>query len=163
MSLIKILFVTLVLSATYSCKKYANDPTISLKSEEARLIRKWQVQVAYYSLFTDQPSQGEDQTYIWQNFKLEFKEDKTYQFENYNLDMSEYTIEEGNWECTEDLSKVKTTGIARHYDSETNALLIQGSKNSAWRIMRLTKNEFWVWYENQVDPPWIYMKFDAFK
>jgi hypothetical protein len=163
MHIIKILFATLILSTCYSCKKYANGPSISLKSEEARLVRKWQVQVAYHSMFTDMPSQGEDQTYIWQNMELEFKADKSYEIKNYSLDMSEYTVEKGSWEFTEDLSKVKTTGIAKRYDSETANLLSQDSKNSAWRIMRLTKNEFWVWYENQVDPPWIYMKFDVLK
>lgn len=163
MPIIKILCISLLFSATYSCKKYDDGPKISLKSEQARLVRKWQVQVAYYSQFTDTPATGVNQTITWQNLKLEFKKDKTYQLENYNLEQTEKTIENGTWEFTDDFSKVKTTGTVMHYDAETNALLSQDSKNSTWRIMRLTKKELWVWYQNQVDPPWIYFKLESYK
>ncbi len=153
----------LAASTAFACKKYVDGPNFSLKSEEARLVRKWQVQIAYHSFFTDTPSQGEDQTYIWQNLKIEFKEDNTYVLENYNIALTEKTIETGNWEFTEDLLRVKTTGTEKRYDVETDDLLSQKSKSNTWRVTRLTKKECWIWYQNQVDPPWIYFKLNSYK
>ncbi|MFT5819134.1 MAG: hypothetical protein ACI8ZM_000357 [Crocinitomix sp.] len=161
---IKNLVITLLaICALVGCKKYKDGPNISLKTEEARLARKWQVQTAHYSLFTDTPAQGEDQTDIWQNLKIEIKKDKSYILENLNLDQTEKTTETGSWEFNEELTMVKTTGTARRYDVETNALLSEVGKNTTWRIMRLTKKDWWIWYQNQVDPPWVYFKMEAFK
>jgi hypothetical protein len=113
-----------------ACIKYSDALNFSLKNEEARLARKWQVQTAHYSLFTDQPAQGEDQTYIWKNLKIEIKKDKSYLLENYNLDQTEKTIETGSWEFTDDLKMLKTTGLAKRYDVESNALLSEAGKNT---------------------------------
>ena len=131
--------ILLAITLFFSCKKYDDGPNISLKSERARLARKWQVQIAYYSLFTDTPSQGDDQTLIWQNLKLEFNKDSTYTLENYNIDLTEKTIEKGTWKFTDDLLKVKTQGIQKRYDVESGNLINQGGKNSTWRIMRFIK------------------------
>ncbi|NOQ71073.1 MAG: hypothetical protein GQ574_03665 [Crocinitomix sp.] len=161
---IRKLFITLVaLSALFACEKYKEGPNISLKSEEARLARKWQVQTAHYSLFSDNPTAGDDQTYIWQNLKIEIKKDKSYSLENFNIALTEKTIETGTWEFTEDLLMLKTSGTAKRYNVETDNLLSEGGKNSTWRITRLTKKDWWVWYQNQVDPPWVYFKMKAFK
>lgn len=153
----------LALCSFLACKKYKDGPNFSLKTEEARLARKWQVQTAHHSFFSDTPTQGEDQTYIWENLKIEINEDKSYLLENYNLNQTEKTVETGSWEFTEDLTMVKTNGIAKRYHVESDVLLSEGGKNTTWRIMRLTKKDWWVWYQNQVDPPWIYFKMTSFK
>ena len=164
MSILKILFACFILLVINGCeKKYQDGPNISLKSEEARLARKWQVQLAYKSVFTDKPTNGEDQTLEWQNLTIEFKDDKTYLLENFNLDLTIKTIETGIWEFTDDFVKVNTKGYSTQYDVETNSIVSEGVKNNTWRVMRLSKKELWVWYQNQVEPPWIYMQFDALK
>ena len=163
MSLKQILIMILALSALFACEKYREGPNISLKSEEARLARKWQVQNAYYSLFSDTPTAGEDQTYIWQNLTFDIKKDKSYTLENFNLEQTEKTIETGTWEFTEDLLMVKTSGIAKRFNVETGHLLSEEGKNTTWRMTRLTKKDCWVWYQNQADPPWIYLRMAAIK
>jgi hypothetical protein len=161
---IKILVISIcAIGALAACKKYNDGPNFSLKNEEARLARKWQVQTAHYSLFTDTPTQGEDQTYIWGNLKIELKKDKSYTLENSNLDQTEKSIETGLWEFTDDLKMVKTTGTAKLYNVESNVLLNESEKTATWRITRLTKKDWWVWYQNQVDPPWVYFKMEAYK
>lgn len=163
MPLIKILAISFALTSVVACKKYENGPNMSLKSEEARLSRTWKVETAHYSMFTDTPTNGEDQSLIWANFTIEFNKNKTYEIENYNLDQSEKITETGTWEFTADQLKIKTVGNSKRIDLATNIILSEESKHTTWRITKLSKKELWAWYQNQEDPPWVYMKMSELK
>ena len=110
----KVLNSLLILSAILiaaSCTKYEDGPTVSLKTEQARLARTWKVQLAYYSEFTDSPENGDNQTSDWSSFRVDFDKNSSYTIANKSADLSKITIESGAWEFTDDKLKLKTTGV----------------------------------------------------
>lgn len=157
----KVLNTFLILSAILivaSCTKYEDGPTVSLKTEQARLARTWKVQLAYYSEFTDSPENGDNQTTDWSNLRVDFDKNSAYTISNKSADLSKITTETGAWEFTDDKLKLKTTGVERITEAGTNTLISETTKTTTWRILKLKRNEFWCWYQNADTPPWMYFR-----
>lgn len=140
------------------CGKYEDGPNFSLKSEQSRLARKWRINLAYYSEFTDSPEKGINQGDIWKRFTVEFTKNGNYTINNTSQDLGKKTVETGTYQFSDDNIKIVTTGVEIITSTDDNSVISETAKTTTWRIMKLKRNELWVWYQNSPAPPWMYFR-----
>jgi hypothetical protein len=135
------LFVVIIIIAIVgaSCQKYEDGPSMSFRSPEKRLIKKWKLTNIYKDY--DEKKDNNDSTF-------EFKENK--EFEGhitnfYNLKMSKFS---GTWQFTNNKKTIVCSGTV--YSSLGNY-----AKEISFEITQLRSSDLWLtetFYNDSVPP-----------
>jgi len=119
-----IFFCTVITVGHFSCKKYEDGPTLSLKSKKSRLVGKWK----------NIPANGS--VYL---IEEEFKEDGGYT-EIMTIDSSNiiYWEKKGTWSFND-----KKENISTSYTFTILGVTHPDRKKGGHKIQRLTSEELW--------------------
>lgn len=131
--------VTIVFSVTFfSCKKYPDGPSFSLRTKTERLSNTWKIE-SYK--FNGADSTAFVKNYLLNNYILDIKKNGNYSI-NYNLIIVFLSFpmnETGKWVFSGDKKNVIFT------KESGNTTAAVGS-NSSWEILRLKEKELWAKY-----------------
>jgi hypothetical protein len=119
------LFISLIL---LSCNHYEYGPNVSFRTKKGRLSNEWKVNIAFKN--------GIEMTDSLQKFEISFEKDGKVKKTNI------YTTSNG----TDSL--VTQTGLWEFDNDAENVLILLADRfgiteSHIWRILKLTKDEFW--------------------
>lgn len=134
------------ISTLSSCNKEdldANDYALNM----AHLSSKWKVQEANKNSTGLESDNGEDVTYDWTNWNIEFWDNNAYKIIEYSPDSTSVIIESGSWQI--DLEgQMLLRGTSSLIDFGTGIIIDEGATERYWVNKKNEANQLWVWIEN---------------
>lgn len=111
-----------------SCKKYPDGPLISLRTKQARITARWQMEkyLVNGADSTEKLNPGNSK------YNIAFEEKQVFTDANIN----------GYWEFKEKKEAVRLYNFANTAVPYEFGLILSG--DCEWKILRLTKKEFWL-------------------
>lgn len=133
-----------------SCKKN-DDASIDFQKESEHLTRKWKVQQAFKNSTGNKSDNGEDVSYDWNSFSIEFRKLHSFEIFDYSPDSSSCIIESGNWQLDND-GLILLQGTEKMVDFTGNQIIHEGATEQHWMRKKNKNNELWIWIETSYYP-----------
>lgn len=149
----KFMYTKIMLSATLffllvSCKK--EDPqAIAWQEEISHLCIKWRVESAHKNNTGNELDNGEDVSYDWDKWSIQFWNNNAYEIIEYSPDSSACILESGTWQLGQD-GKMILKGSEKLVDFDSGTIIDEGNTEKFWLKEKNENKQFWIWIENSI-------------
>ena len=143
---VKLILTSTIICSLLSCKK--EDPQADSWAKEVEHISiRWKVDEAFKNSSGAELDNGEDVSYDWDKWSIQFWNNNAYKIIEYSPDSTKSIIESGTWQLSLD-GEMILRGSENLIDFDTGAIIDEGTTERFWLRKKNQDNQFWVWIEN---------------
>ena len=143
---VKLILTSTIICSLLSCKK--EDPQADSWAKEVEHISiRWKVDEAFKNSSGAELDNGEDVSYDWDKWSIQFWNNNAYKIIEYSPDSTKSIIESGTWQLSLD-GEMILRGSKNLIDFDTGAIIDEGTTERFWLRKKNQDNQFWVWIEN---------------